>query len=108
MLNLNSDSAISASIGMGIVAEPFDDTSFDTLIVGGGTTIEPSTPRLIEFVRQGVERYRRVAATCTGAVGVCKTGSPTMRMGTTAMTAKLKARVHLLRLRSGLGTGNLT
>jgi len=41
-------------------------------------------------------------------VGVCRTGSPTIRMGTTAMTAKLKARVHLLRLRSRLGTGNLT
>jgi hypothetical protein len=31
-----------------------------------------------------------------------------MRMGTTAMTAKLKARLHLLRLRSQPGTGNLT
>ena len=33
------------------------------------------------------------APTGTGVVGVCKTGSPTMRMGTTAMTGKLKARV---------------
>src|SRR5580700_995405 len=54
--------SVSASIGMGIVAEPFDDTSFDTLIVGGGTAIEPSTPGLIEFLRQGLARYRRIAA----------------------------------------------
>ena len=33
------------SVGMSVAAEPFDDTNFDTLIVGGGTVIEPSTPR---------------------------------------------------------------
>jgi transcriptional regulator GlxA family with amidase domain len=59
--------ATRASSGLGIVTEPFDDTSYDTLIVGGGTAIEPSTPGLIEFVRRALGRYRRVAATCTGA-----------------------------------------
>src|SRR5882757_3287712 len=43
---------IAASMGMSVLAEPFGETKFDTLIVGGGTTIEPSTPGLIEFVRQ--------------------------------------------------------
>ena len=36
--------AVRASIGMGIVAERFDDANLDTLIVGGGIVIEPSTP----------------------------------------------------------------
>ena len=44
------------------------------------------------------------APTGTGLVAVCRTGSPTMRMGTTAMTGKLK----LLRLRRAPMAGNLT
>jgi transcriptional regulator GlxA family with amidase domain len=59
--------ATRASSGLGIITEPFDDDIYDTLIIGGGTAIEPSTPGLIEFVRRALGRYRRVAATCTGA-----------------------------------------
>lgn len=58
---------IRSSIGIEVVTEPFDDRNFDTLIVGGSAFIESLTPGVIKFIRQAMGRYRRVAATCTGA-----------------------------------------
>ncbi len=52
-----SGGSVRSSIGMSIATEPFDDTNFDTLIVGRGT--ESPTPGLIAFVRHGTPR-----ATC--------------------------------------------
>jgi transcriptional regulator GlxA family with amidase domain len=75
--------SIRSSAGMSVVAEPFDDTNFDTLIVGGGTVVEPSTPGLIEFVRQALGRYRRVAAICIGAFTLAEAGLLDGRRATT-------------------------
>jgi transcriptional regulator GlxA family with amidase domain len=73
--------SIRASIGVSVATDPFDDANFDTLIVGGGT--EPPTPGLIQFVRQALGRYRRVAATCTGAFILAEAGLLDGRRATT-------------------------
>src|SRR5260370_35104607 len=60
--------SIPSSAGMSVVAGPVDDENFDTLIVGGGTRVEPSTPGLIEYVPRAPGRWRRVSPVCPGAV----------------------------------------
>jgi transcriptional regulator GlxA family with amidase domain len=75
--------SIRSSIGVSVATEPFDDTNFDTLIVGGSAVIGSLTPGVIEFLRQGLERSRRVAATCTGAFVLAEAGLLDGRRATT-------------------------
>src|SRR5258708_11778279 len=60
--------SVRSSASMSVVAEPFDDTNFDTLIVGGGAVVEPSTPGLIGFLQQALGRCRRGGSVCIRAV----------------------------------------
>ena len=66
--------SIRSSIGIGVTTEPFDDTSFDTLMVGGSAVVGALTPGVIKFLRQGLERSRRIASTCTGAFVLAEAG----------------------------------
>jgi transcriptional regulator GlxA family with amidase domain len=75
--------SIRSSIGISIATDPFDDTNFDTLIVGGSAVIGSVTPSLIRFLRRALVRCRRVAATCTGAFILAEAGLLDGRRATT-------------------------
>jgi transcriptional regulator GlxA family with amidase domain len=75
--------SIPSSIGVSVVTEPFDNTNFDTLIVGGSAVVGALTPGVIEFLRQALGRSRRVAATCTGAFILAEAGLLDGRRATT-------------------------
>ena len=67
---------VRTSAGLMVSTEPFDDSVFDTLIIGGST--EPSfTPSegLLMYLRKAPEISRRVAATCVGAFTPRMTGT---------------------------------
>src|SRR6266436_7987604 len=75
--------SIRSSIGIHVATEPFDDTNFDTLVVGGSAVAGSLTPGVIKFLRQALERSRRIASTCTGAFVLAEAGLLDGRRATT-------------------------
>ena len=75
--------SIRSSIGISVATEPFDDTNFDTLLVGGSAVVGSLTPGVIKFLRQALERSRRVASTCVGAFVLAEAGLLDGRRATT-------------------------
>ena len=75
--------SIRSSIGIGVATEPFDDTNFDTLMVGGSAVTGSVTPGVIKFLRQALERSRRIASTCVGAFVLAEAGLLDGRRATT-------------------------
>jgi transcriptional regulator GlxA family with amidase domain len=75
--------SIRSSVGISVATEPFDETNFDTLIVGGSAVVESLTPGVIKFLRQALQRSRRIASTCTGAFILAEAGLLDARRVTT-------------------------
>src|SRR5438105_3353794 len=75
--------SIRSSIGISVATEPFNDMNFDTLLIGGSAVVGSVTPGVIKFLRQALERSRRVASTCVGAFVLAEAGLLDGRRATT-------------------------
>src|SRR6202166_1128918 len=67
--------AVRTSAGIMVETEPFDDSLFDTIIVGGTTerSFSPSEG-LLTYLRRAPKISRRLAATCVGAFTLAEAG----------------------------------
>src|ERR1700704_340700 len=74
---------VRSSIGVSVATEPFDDTNLDTVMIGGSAVAGALTPGVIKFLRQALQRSRRVASTCAGAFVLAEAGLLDGRRATT-------------------------
>src|SRR6201985_2063684 len=66
---------VRSSTGMVIHSDPFDNRVFDTVMVGGGTSIlQHAPPGVLAFMRRSAKKARRVASICTGSFILAEAG----------------------------------
>jgi transcriptional regulator GlxA family with amidase domain len=64
---------VRSSLGVVVETEAFGDTTFDTIIIGGGGDMS-FAPGLLAYLRHASAKFRRLAATCTGAFFLAEAG----------------------------------
>src|SRR5262245_39166394 len=74
---------VGTSVGASISTEPWGKQTFDTLIIGGGTTVETPSAALTAYLSRAARRTRRMASICTGAFALAEAGLLDGRKATT-------------------------
>ncbi len=62
------------SLGFAMETTALSGAAFDTLIVGGGTGIDPVSAGVEAWLRKAARRVRRTASICTGAFSLAQAG----------------------------------
>lgn len=66
--------AVKSSMGTAVQTVALDPNIYDTLIMAGATTPQPSSSRLLRLLARALEPTRRMASICTGAFVLAEAG----------------------------------
>jgi len=66
--------AVTSSLGTSVQTVALDPRVYDTLIVAGPTTLQPTSPALLQLLLQALPSTRRMASICTGAFVLAEAG----------------------------------